>query len=383
VVLAADLMISEFMASNSNTLDDADGDASDWIEIFNAGSTATTLDRWYLTDTSNLTKWAFPNQTIQPGDYLIVFASGKNRAVAGQELHTNFQMAAGGEYLALVYDDPATGLEIVSEFEPAVQKTNVSYGFEQTFTDTSLIGPTAPVNALVPTDGSLGATWTQPGFDPAGWMSGNGAAGFDLGTFYDDEIGLDLESAMHNQNATAYIRYPFAGLDPATVDRLTMQISGDDGYLAYLNGTLVDSRLAPASPMYNSAATAENGGNVSVVDVDNFGFSTAGSIVTGTAATGAVSYFIPTDNSLYSSSPRWNQASFNDSAWSTTNSGVGYERPGTDTNYAALLGVNLTAQMDGLRTSLFVRKEFNITDPTAWHRSRASKFHGDAAVHFR
>ena len=239
-------MISEFMSSNTNTIEDVDDDASDWIEIYNAGSTATTLDRWYLTDNANPTKWAFPNQTIQAGEYLVVFASGKNRAVAGQELHTNFQMAAGGEYpWGLVYDDPVTGLEVVSEFEATLQKTNISYGYEQTFTDSTLIGPTAPVSALVPTDGSLGSTWTAPGFVPTGWSSGTGGVGFDQGTNYDDDIGLNLEGAMHNQNATAYIRYPFAGVDPATVDRLTMQINGDDGYLAYLNGVLVDSRSAP------------------------------------------------------------------------------------------------------------------------------------------
>jgi len=31
-----------------------------------------------------------------------VFASDKNRAIAGSELHTNFKLTAGGEHLALI-----------------------------------------------------------------------------------------------------------------------------------------------------------------------------------------------------------------------------------------------------------------------------------------
>ncbi|MEX0642735.1 MAG: lamin tail domain-containing protein [Pirellulales bacterium] len=286
-MLAADLMISEFMASNTAALDDVDGDASDWIEIYNAGTTATSLDNWYLTDSANPTKWAFPDQTIQGGEYLVVFASGKNRAVAGQELHTNFQMAAGGEYLALVYDDPVTGLEAVSEFDPTLQKTNISYGYEQTFTGTTLIGPTAAVNAHVPADGSLGTTWTAADFVPTGWLSGSGGVGFDQGTNYDDDIGLDLGGSMLNQNASAYIRYPFAGVDPSTVDRLTMQINHDDGYLAYLNGTLVDSRLAPVSPTFDSTATSENGGSIVVIDKNDFSSMAGMSMVGSTTVSGA------------------------------------------------------------------------------------------------
>ncbi|MCA9265972.1 MAG: hypothetical protein KDA60_19055, partial [Planctomycetales bacterium] len=36
-LLAADPIISEFMASNAGTLTDGDGASSDWIELFNRG----------------------------------------------------------------------------------------------------------------------------------------------------------------------------------------------------------------------------------------------------------------------------------------------------------------------------------------------------------
>jgi hypothetical protein len=276
MVLAANLVISEFMASNSNSLKDEDGDASDWIEIHNADSVAVNLQDWYLSDNSaNLSKWAFPSgETIQPGDYLIVFASGKNRAIAGSQLHTNFSLAAGGEYLGLSYDDSVDGLDAVSELDPAPQQEDVSYGFNQTFETDSLLGPAAPVQVLVPSvangGSTLGNTWTQPGFTPTGWTNGAGGVGWDAGTDFDSLIGTDVQTAMQDNNASAFIRYPFAGVDPANIDDLKLDVNYDDGFIAYLNGTEVARRNAPEDATWNSAATAEHGGIASKVDFNTF-----------------------------------------------------------------------------------------------------------------
>ena len=83
-----------------------------------------------LTDSAGtLQKWLFPaGVTLQPGEFLVVFASGKDRAVAGQELHTNFNLSASGEYLALVAAD---GVTPISEFAPGypAQQSDISYGF--------------------------------------------------------------------------------------------------------------------------------------------------------------------------------------------------------------------------------------------------------------
>src|SRR5688572_31794178 len=82
------VVISEFMARNQSTLADEDGAYSDWIELHNPGSTIVNLDGWYLTDTTNLfTKWRIPATNLPPQGFLIVFASGKDRAVPGAPLH--------------------------------------------------------------------------------------------------------------------------------------------------------------------------------------------------------------------------------------------------------------------------------------------------------
>ena len=65
-----------------------------------------------------MTKWQFPAVQIPAGGFLLVFASGKNRSAAGSELHTNFNLAKAGEYLALVAPDGST---VIAEFGSATK----------------------------------------------------------------------------------------------------------------------------------------------------------------------------------------------------------------------------------------------------------------------
>src|ERR1043166_9241667 len=103
---AETVVISEFMAANHSSLVDEDGDNSDWIEIFNSGAAAVNLGGWYLTDDSaDPTKWMFPSTNLPANSFLIVFASGKNRAIAGGPLHTSSNLSSSGEYLALIHPD--------------------------------------------------------------------------------------------------------------------------------------------------------------------------------------------------------------------------------------------------------------------------------------
>ena len=124
------IYITEFMAANLRTLADRDRDYSDWIELHNAGAAAVNLDGWFLTDIrKELKKWRFPAVPIGPGEYLLVFASGKDRRAPGAELHTNFKLNAERGYLGLVKPDGAT---VAFEFGPEYprQVAGASYGLD-------------------------------------------------------------------------------------------------------------------------------------------------------------------------------------------------------------------------------------------------------------
>lgn len=175
---AAGVVISEFMASNGNILADEDGDFPDWIELYNDSPVAVNLNGWFLTDNAaNLTKWRFPAVTLEPRGFLVVFASGKNRATPGAPLHTSFSLAADGEYLALVRPDRTVASELAPTFPE--QFRNVSYGRVQTVTTNVLLALGAPGRYLVPADDSAGLTWVQPAFADAGWSRGPGGFGFE------------------------------------------------------------------------------------------------------------------------------------------------------------------------------------------------------------
>ncbi len=65
-----------------------------------------------------------------------------------------------------------------------------------------------------------------------------------------------IGALMFSNNATAYLRIPFNIADPSAFQTLKLRMRYDDGFAAYINGQLVASQNAPASPQWNSTATA-------------------------------------------------------------------------------------------------------------------------------
>ncbi len=139
---AGDVVISEFMASNATTLEDADDDSEDWIELRNRGAETVFLENWTLTDDPSLQdRWHFPAVTLEAGGYLVVFASGKNRTPTdGGELHTHFELDRGGEYLALCDPAGAIACEYAPEYPP--QRRDYSYGLNHSGTMTYFLKAT-------------------------------------------------------------------------------------------------------------------------------------------------------------------------------------------------------------------------------------------------
>src|SRR5438034_1163370 len=83
------------MTANSRTLLDENGDSPDWIELYNPGASPVSLAGYGLSDDPALPfKWTFRDATIDPGGFLIVFASGKDRQ-PGMVAPTNPPAIAG------------------------------------------------------------------------------------------------------------------------------------------------------------------------------------------------------------------------------------------------------------------------------------------------
>ena len=120
-----DVVINEFLADNLTSLVDADGQKQDWIELWNRGSSSVNLAGWSLSDDPNDPgRWTLPPMSLDTGQYLIVFASGKDRKIGA--LHSSFGLNVSGGYLGLF--NSQFPRQVVSQFDYAEQRGDISYG---------------------------------------------------------------------------------------------------------------------------------------------------------------------------------------------------------------------------------------------------------------
>jgi hypothetical protein len=242
--LAAMLAITEIMPLNDGALADEDGEFSDWLELHNGGDTAADLAGFTLTDNAGrLDKWALPSVTLEPGGYLVVFASNKDRGDPAGELHTNFRLDGNGEYLALVAPDGST---IVDEYAPYPEQIeNVSYGLPQDVT--TLVAPGAAARVLVPANDANGTTWTEAGFDDSAWMAAVTGIGYEA-----DPVGQgrviaygNLSGAGGTQDYGGSLGHDFVVHSPIVVTRLGVFDSGADGLALPLVSQIWSRNVSP------------------------------------------------------------------------------------------------------------------------------------------
>ena len=120
----ARVVINEFVTSNTVILDE-DGDSSDWIELYNSGSQPVNLMGYGLSDDrGDSFKWVFPEYDMQPGEYLLVFASGKDRRTPSPYFHTSFGLSANDDAVRLTPQDQSYNEEVLIIEIPR----NLSYG---------------------------------------------------------------------------------------------------------------------------------------------------------------------------------------------------------------------------------------------------------------
>ena len=119
-----DLVINEFMASNTNSKTDEYDEQEDWIEIYNNSEETVPLFDYYLSDDPEQpNKWKLPAITIGAGEYIIIWADKDDEQ---GDYHTNFKLDKDGEFIG-IYDDAANHFAAVDTISFGAQIENVSY----------------------------------------------------------------------------------------------------------------------------------------------------------------------------------------------------------------------------------------------------------------
>ena len=258
LVSPAQVRITEFMASNTQTLYDEDGDPSDWIEIQNTSTTNVSLLNWALSDSAgDPTKWLFPATNLASGNFMVVFASGKDRRVPGAPLHTNFKLDAAGEYLGLTAPNGTIATQLSPQYPQ--QYPDVSYGIEMQVSTITLVASNATLLYRIPTNAVDDATWAQPGFNDTSSRAGTNGIGYETGLYDPQEESFFLK--MLDTQPVAYWRLNETN-GPAAVNSGTEGVEDQAGYM----GDIVLANAGPRPPQFgyfetNNYASYFNGTN--------------------------------------------------------------------------------------------------------------------------
>lgn len=114
--VALGLVINEYQAINETTAQDQWGAFGDWVEIYNNSNHPINLNGYFLSDkVSKPTIFQFPDTTIQPDDYIIVWCDKK---ITDPGLHADFKLGAAGDQILLSKPDTST-IDFVS-FGPQI-----------------------------------------------------------------------------------------------------------------------------------------------------------------------------------------------------------------------------------------------------------------------
>ncbi|MCA9166797.1 MAG: lamin tail domain-containing protein [Planctomycetales bacterium] len=140
VLLDAAPVVTEFRAASTAAHDVVDGfgETPDWIELANPSSESMRLDDFYLSDDiGQPRKWKFPSDTrLEPGEQIVVMASGRNVRDGFGYLHTNFSLKEAGESLLL---SNSTGLIDQVFVDYPIQRADATYGRREEAAVSSLV----------------------------------------------------------------------------------------------------------------------------------------------------------------------------------------------------------------------------------------------------
>ena len=246
-MLAGDIVISEFAAAGT-TLEDEDGDRNDWIELHNTGSEPVDLSTWHLTDDiRNSRKWPLsaeildaegnitntPSVVLDPGAFLVVFASAKDRHTGGI-LHTNFKLSAAGEYLALT-DSVGEVVDVYADWPTQVDGT--TYGRAETEIVLPLVASESAARYEAPSEELGAVSWVSADYDDSEWLDATASIGYatdpfdDLLDVYGNVAYGSPAGASGNQAFAGRIGLDFVVEQSITLTSLGVFDDGSDGFV--------------------------------------------------------------------------------------------------------------------------------------------------------
>ena len=196
---AQTVRINEVVSSNSIYLDE-DGDAPDWLEIHNFGTEDVSINGWSLSDdVDDLKKWTFPNITLSPDQYMVLWASSKDRAT-------------------------------------------IKY-------PRTLINQGDVFKYLIPTS-EPNSNWNSLNFDDSSWSSGLSGFGYADG---------DDTTIIPNGTQSIYLRKTFTINNLASISSLILDLDYDDAFVSYINGIEVArANINGTPPAYNSGTITDH-----------------------------------------------------------------------------------------------------------------------------
>ncbi len=241
--------------------------------------------------------------------------------------------------------------------------------------------------------------WHELGFSvPGWWQVGTSPFGFGY------TQTTNLQASMQGITPVVYLRreFPATALQAGSTQQVELQIDYDDGFIAFLNGVEVARRNTGATGSFgwhhqeafnvHAASGVETislgagnvllrtGTNVLAIQVHNSDIGNnqlrcaASLVLTGTTpqtlvgSADAWSWFAGThepSGGVYDAAdfggqnqpgPNWTQLPYDDTSWIIAPGALGY-----DANPHYVLGTNLLAQMRNIAMSVYMRREFNIT----------------------
>ena len=190
--------INELSSSNSIFFDE-DGDSPDWIELYNYGADEIFLNDWSISDIDdNNDPWLFPDISIKPNEYLLIWASDKDDS---------------GIYF------PRT---LINEGE--------SFKY------------------IIP-DENTDSQWMNTDFNHDDWQTGASGFGYSDG---DDNTNIPPGTIA------VFLRKEFTIESSENIDQLVLDIDYDDGFVAYINGfEVARSNIGGSPPIYNTTTGIE------------------------------------------------------------------------------------------------------------------------------